>query len=211
MSPGDSTPDATPGGASREPVRHSLPATERVLAGFCHDLNGQLASALGFVYLLPPTGGATGPVEHLRSSLDEIEVLVRRLRGLVREDTRSADPASLAELLEAVGAILPRHPRFPAAEIRLDTPDDLPAVRADFASAVRVLLLAIDAAAAGDEVTRIEVGVETRTDRVRVTFGPRGDGLHGSADPLMSEAREAGIAVGRDPGGRVLWLEFPKL
>ena len=211
MTPGDSSPDPDHRTADLDPGGEPLPATEEVLAGFCHDLNGQLASALGFVYLLAPTASVPGPMEHLRSSLDEIEVLVRQLRGIVRDADRSADPASLAELLEALGALVRQHPRFSGAALAVDGPADLPAVRIDFASGLRVLLLAVDAAVAGEAVSTVEVGVDERTDRVRISFGPPGAGIHGSAEPLVREAREARVAVGRDPDGRVSWLEIPKL
>ena len=211
MTLGDSSPDAISPSADHEPGREILPATEQVLAGFCHDLNGQLASALGFAYLLAPAGGSVGPLGHLRSSLDQIEELVRQLRGMVRESGRSADPASLAELLEAAGTLLRQHPRFPEARIDVDGPEDLPAVRIDFASGVRVLLLAIDAAVAGEPIARVEVGIELRTDQVRLTLGPAGPGVRGPAEPLVREARDAQVAVGLDPAGRVLWVELPNL
>jgi signal transduction histidine kinase len=208
---GDPSPDAISRRTDQDPAHETLPATEQVLSGFCHDLNGHLASALGFAYLLAPAGGSVGPLEHLRSSLDQIEELVRQLRGMVRDEGRSAAPASLAELLEAVGTLLRQHPRFPQATIDVDGPDDLPAVRIDFASGVRVLLLAIDSAVAGGPIARVEVGVEIGTDRVRLTLGPREPGVCGPAEPLVREARDAQVSVGQDPAGRVLWVELPQL
>ena len=35
------------------------PATERVLAGYCHDLNGQLTNAFGWLSLMGPSVSAT--------------------------------------------------------------------------------------------------------------------------------------------------------
>lgn len=211
MIPGDSSPDAASGETDLHRPHEPLPATEEVLAGFCHDLNGQLASALGFVYLLPSTAGLTGPVEHLTSSLEQIEALVRRLRGMVRDERRQTAPASLAELLDALGELLRHHRRFEGATLQLDAPDDLPAVRVDFASALRVLLLAIDAGAAGAVVDRIGLGIEEGTHRVRVTIESTGTGVRGAAGPLVREAREAGIEVGLDPEGRAAWLEMETL
>jgi hypothetical protein len=211
VTPGDPFPDAPLRTTDIDLNRSALPATEQVLAGFCHDLNGQLASALGFVYLLAPTGVSVGPLAHLRSSLDQIEVLLRQLRGMVRDDQRSADPTSLIDLLDAAGGLVRQHPRFLSATIHIDGPNDLPAVRIDFASGLRVLLLAIDAAVAGEAVSRIDLGVEARTERVRITIGPRGTGLQGAAEPLVREAREAQVALGRDPTTGEVWLEIPKL
>lgn len=211
MTPGDSSPDLDRAASDPDVRREPLPATEEVLAGFCHDLNGQLASALGFAYLIAPGPGAIGPLEHLRSSLDEIEVLVRRLRGIVRDADRSPDPTSLAELLQALADLIRQHPRFHAATVEVDGPDDLPAVRIDFASGLRVLLLAVDAAVGGSDVAKVEIGIEERTDRVRITFGPIGSDVRGLAEPLVREARDAQVSVGRDPKGRVLWLEIPRL
>ncbi len=211
MTPGDSSPDLDRAASDLDVRREPLPATEEVLAGFCHDLNGQLASALGFAYLIAPTPGAIGPLEHLRSSLDEIEALVRQLRGIVRDRDRSADPTSLDELLRALAELIRQHPRFHTATIGVDGPADLPAVRVDFASGLRLLLLGIDAAVGGAEVSKVELGVEERSDRVRITFGPVGSGVRGLAEPLVREARDAQVAVGRDPTGRVLWLEITKL
>ena len=100
--------EAMPGTADPE----GLPATERLLAGYCHDLNGQLASALGWLSLLGPDADTGGPLHHLRASLDRIEELVRELRWLVRDPTPAPAPTSLADLLQAFEATIKQHPRF---------------------------------------------------------------------------------------------------
>lgn len=202
-------------GTSSDPRGEShagrLPATEQVLAGYCHDLNGQLASAMGFVYLLGPRIDTEGPGQHLRDCLERIELLLRELRSLVRDEERSSTPSSLADLLRAAPSVLRQHPRFGRAEVQVHGPPDLPAVRVDPASGLRLLLLAIDAAVGGESPPQVDVTVEVQEEHVRLRFGPEGAGPRGPTLPLTTEAEDVGVVVGQQPGGRSPWLDLPRL
>lgn len=190
----------------------SLPATERVLAGFCHDLNGQLANASGFAYLLGPEADAEGPGRHLREALDRMEELVRQLRWLTREEARRPEPTSLADLLRALTAVLPRHPRFRTTVVTVDGPADLPAVRVDFASALRVLLLAVDAGTEPGPVAALKLEVVGGADGVAV--GPAGGPTtapRALRTALEREAAEAGLPWTGGTGGASLRVVLPRL
>jgi signal transduction histidine kinase len=179
-----------------------------VLAGYCHDLNGQLTNAFGWLSLLGPAVAAPdGPAEHLQSSLERMEALLRELRWLVRDPTPTPDPTSLADLLEAWESALRQHPRFHDVAIERIAPTDLPAVSIDFASALRVLLLAADAAAPGDAVDAVTLEIAAGAEHVGLTVSsatdpevtPAGDSRTteraGSRATLSIEAREAGFGV----------------
>jgi hypothetical protein len=184
------------------------PATERVLAGYCHDLNGQLTNAFGWLSLMGPAVAATeGPTEHLQASLERMESLLRELRWLVRDPNPAADPTSLADLLDAWESALRQHPHFHDVAIERLAPVDLPAVAIDFASALRVLLLAADAAAGGADVAALSVRVEPAARTVRIVFPGSGEpsteapdtrgagGRVGSRGGLEAEARASGLGV----------------
>mgnify|MGYP001821613512 CR=1 FL=1 len=198
---GGSTPD--PESAGPHP-----PATERVLAGYCHDLNGQLTNAFGWLSLMGPTVSAgDGPAEHLRGSLERMEALLRELRWLIRDPAPTSDPTSLADLLEGWEAALRQHPRFHGVTVERLAPRDLPAVSIDFASALRVLLLAADAAAGGTTVDSMTLRIDSEEGGVNLTFfsatdpqvaspvDPTTTGRVGSRASLLVEAREAGFGV----------------
>lgn len=189
----------------------SLPAPERILAGFCHDLNGHLASAAGFAHLMGPGSDADGPGRHLREALDRIEDLVRQLRWLARDDHRDPEPTSLADLLAAVTGILPRHPRFRHAEVTVDGPGDLPAVRVDFGSAVRVLLQAIDLGTGTEALGRVVVSVEVGPDRVAVGAGAHPLEPGSRLEALDREIAEAGLARRGGDGEQPLRIVLPRL
>ncbi len=202
--PPPSEPEQTP---SEAPVS----ATERVLAGFCHDLNGQLANAMAFAYLLGPDADAEGPGRHLREALDRMEELVRRLRLLVRDEDRTPEPASLGDLLGALAAVLPLHGRFRHTELRVDDPADLPAVRVDFASALRVLLLAVDAGTGADAGDTVELVVTVEPTEVGV--GPAGTAV-GTASAMAAldrELAEAGLTRVGGGGRGPLRVVLPRL
>ncbi len=211
MTPGDSPESGRPIGTESGSAPTRLPATEQVLAGYCHDLNGQLASAMGFVYLLGPRIDAEGPGQHLRDCLERIEMLLRELRSMVRDDERTTTPSSLADLFDLWSTVVRQHPRFTRSSIEIRRPDDLPAVRVDPASGLRLLLLAVDAAVGGDAPPTIEVDVEVGAHTATVRFGPTGVGRRGSTTPLATEATEAGANVGADPDTGAPWLELPRL
>jgi signal transduction histidine kinase len=195
------------------------PATERVLAGFCHDLNGQLTNAFGWLSLMGPgeePGG--GPTAHLNESLERMEGLLRELRWLVRESGRTPQPASLVDLLTAWESGLRQHPRFHDVEFVREGDGDLPAIRVDFASALRVLLLAADAAGVSESVSSVRVHTNLRDGRVRLgvsevgrSTAPEGDSTLGAASRLALEleAREAGYAVEWDDGE--VFVEFESI
>ena len=174
------------------------PATERVLATFCHDLNGQLANAYGWLSLLAPTAGVgDGPIEHLRESLERMEALLRELRWLVRDPSRGAEPTSMADLLTAWESALEKHPRFHDAAIARETSVELPAVRVDFASALRVMLLAADSVAGGESVDSVSVEVSAVGDHAVVAFRSPGAeaGNAASRELMRSEADDSGLQV----------------
>lgn len=206
-------PLAEPPSSQPEPTPSEAPvsATERVLAGFCHDLNGQLANAMAFAYLLGPDADAEGPGRHLREALDRMEELVRRLRWLVRDEDRTPEPTSLGDLLGALMAILPLHGRFRHAELQVEDPADLPAVRVDFASALRVLLLAVDAGTAGEAGDGVELTV--RMDPEQVWVGPAGTGVGpmSARAALDRELAEAGLAREGGDGVAPLRIALPRL
>jgi hypothetical protein len=184
------------------------PATERVLAGYCHDLNGQLTNAFGWLSLMGPAVSATeGPAEHLQGSLERMEALLRELRWLVRDPDPTPDPTSLADLVEAWESALRQHPRFHDVSIERVASPDLPAVWIDFASALRVLLLAADAVAGGDAVRALSVRIAPDAEGVGLTLhsaanprigpsvDPSSNARVGSRAALATEAREAGLSV----------------
>lgn len=192
-----------------ETERAPVPATERVLSGFCHDLNGQLANASGFLYLLGSDEGDEGPREYLREALDRMEELVRQLRWLTRDGPGRPEPVSTTDLLAALISILPRLPRFHNAVVDRVGVDDLPATRVDFPSALRLLLLAVDAGTPSGEVARIELCVELTDDRILI--GPSGPARREVVAPLDREAVEAGLSWSGGTDGSPLRVELPRL
>lgn len=198
--------------APAEPSSTSdLPAPERILAGFCHDLNGHLSSAAGFAHLMGPGSDADGPGRHLREALDRIEELVRQLRWLSRDDHRDPEPTSLADLLTTVAGILPRHPRFRHADVTVDGLHDLPAVRVDFGSAVRVLVQAVDVATGAEPLRRVVLSVEVGPDRVAVSAGAHPVESGSRLDALDREIAEAGLARRGGDGEEPLRIVLPRL
>ena len=192
----------------------SVPATERVLSGFCHDLNGQLANASGFLYLLGPDERGTpeeerSPREHLRAALDRMEDLVRQLHWLTRGDGRAPEPVSTTDLLRSLCTLLARLPRFHNAVIERLGPDDLPATRVDFHATLRALLTVIDAGTPGGTVPR--VGVVVEVDDAWIRIGPESGGLHRGRDALATEVERAGLIWRGGSDGTPLRVQLPRL
>lgn len=186
-----------------------LPATERVLSGFCHDLNGQLANAAGFLYLLGSDEHTEGPRSYLREALDRMEELVRQLRWLARDQAVAAEPVSAGDLVRALVALLHRLPRFHNAAIERVGATDLPAIRVDFHAALRVLLTAIDAGTPGGDVGRVTVAVEV--DDRAVYIGPGDPGEVSSPRALTAEAEVAGLRWSGGTKGEPLRVQLPRL
>jgi hypothetical protein len=90
-------------------------------------------------------------------------------------------------------------------------PADLPAVRTDFASALRVLLLAADALVDGDAVESLTLRIDEDGSTVRLGFEPASARPTTGAGALEREARTAGIDLGTDGEGRLRWVELPRL
>lgn len=199
------------------PRDEPIPATERILGGFCHDLNGQLANAAGFLYLLDPgpdeeTPGeadAEAPRAQLVAALERMEELVRQLRWLARGEGGGPEPVSTADLVGALRALLPRLPRFHNAVIEQFGPDDLPATRVDFHAALRALLTAIDAGTPGGVVRRVGVVVEVEDEGIRI--GPEAPGLHGGREALDVETTRAGLTWNGGDDGAPLRVQLPRL
>ncbi len=192
------------------------PATERVLNGFCHDLNGQLASAAGFLHLLEPVDGdgsdpAGGAMvrEQLQASLDRLEDLVRQLRWLASSDGDGPEPVSTVDLVGALRNLLVRLPRFRNATIERIGPGELPATRVEIHATLRALLTAIDAGTPGGAVDRVGVVVEVADDAVRI--GPESPGLHRTAAWLDVEVARAGLAWSGGADGTPVRIQLPRL
>ncbi|MEK9502529.1 sensor histidine kinase [Gaopeijia maritima] len=200
-----STFDGSRNGATSE----TIPATERVLSGFCHDLNGQLANASGFLYLLGSDEAGEGPRGYLREALDRMEELVRQLRWLARDGQVVPEPVSTADLVASLEALLTRLPRFHNARVERTGPTDLPATRVDFHAALRVLLTAVDAGTAPGDATRVGLVVEVDDEEIRI--GPDGPVDAESLECLAAEAATAGLNWSGGREGVPLRVQLPRL
>lgn len=196
-------------GPPKSAAGDTIPATERVLSGFCHDLNGQLANAAGFLYLLGPDEAGEGPRGYLREALDRMEELVRQLRWLARDGQVAPEPVSAAELVASLEHLLRRLPRFHNARVERTGPDDLPAIRVDFHAALRVLLTAVDAGTPPGDATR--VGVVVEVDDAEIRIGPDGSVEAESLESLAAEAAAAELSWSGGSEGAPLRVQLPRL
>lgn len=192
----------------------AIPTTERILGGFCHDLNGELASAAGFLYLLEGGGAEAGGEgegarAQLQGALERIETIVVQLRWLARTEDGGPEPISTADLLRSLRALLGRLPRFQTAVVEQIGPGDLPATRVEMHAALRALLTAVDVGTPGGTVPRVAVAVEVLADAIRI--GPATAGLHRGREELDLETARAGLSWDGGVDGTPIRLQLPRL
>ena len=165
---------------------------ERLIAGFCHDVNGRLAALHGLVFLVE-TGEPIPP--GFDKEVERLEGVVHRMVELTGNIEAAPAPMGLVALLDRALHLHGGVKDLDGGSIEPRVEGDLPAVLVNERFSVRLLLLFVDAAwRAMDGPSRTLVLSGTK-DSVEIAF--HADGSRVPAGLFEALADAAAIEGGR--------------
>lgn len=183
------------------------PLQERLIAGFCHDLNGRLAALHGLIFLVeagePIPPGYTQEIERL-------EDVSGRMVQLTGDIEAAPTPLAPAELIERALRLYSGIKDLDGGSLDPSVTGDLPALLINERFCIRLLLLFADAAWRATKGPERTLEVSGDRDGIRVAFAMDGEPFTDDRIAALSDA--AGLEGGRVriDGVRCV-LELPSL
>jgi two-component system, cell cycle sensor histidine kinase and response regulator CckA len=223
-------------------ARQKLEGLGVLAGGIAHDFNNLLGGILATSELvlseLPVDSPAYGGVESIKKVADRAAEIVRQMMAYAGQESTEFEPLDLSELVKEMLQLL-KISISKRAFLRVDLPENLPAIRANSAQIRRVVMnLILNASEAlGEEEGVVSVALEhvrsapgpfadlepapVRNDYVRLTVGDTGSGMTEEIrarifDPFFTTkftGRGMGLAavqgIVRDHGGTINVVSVP--
>jgi hypothetical protein len=181
-------------------------AVEVAIVGMCHRLNGQLAAASAYVYLMKRRGQLGGMEEALQGHMDDLAHSVRLIRSLCRETEEDRSPIALSLLAETATDVMMHHPSTVVTFVPSGETGGV--IHADWARTLRAVLIVgtwITRGATGPADVELRLGNE---DREALYLRAPGDLPEPSAQAVTpEEVGSPGLSI-EQTGPRTATIRF---